>query len=187
LATIARLIAPAVALAGCGVALAHGRGGVGTSGTGTAEPARTVTGTSTTGLPNGTAAQQTHPWIRPRVGHAHTNFVVHLTLATAAGHVGVAATSYLVQLAAPRGAVPRCSRPTNIAAITMAPAHAIEAIPLGAPAAGWCAGRYRVTVFLQRGPYCPARLPGQLPVPCPEFATQALNVGTAHFRVEKGR
>jgi hypothetical protein len=62
-------------------------------------------------------------------------------------------------------------------------AHQVVRVVLNTPPAGWCAGRYTLTVFLQRGPYCPRPLPGQPPTPCPEFAEQDLDVGTAHFTV----
>jgi hypothetical protein len=56
-------------------------------------------------------------------------------------------------------------------------------VPLPAPRSGWCRERYRVTVFLQRGPYCPKPRPGEPPQPCPEFATQEIDTGEAHFTV----
>ncbi|MDQ6776037.1 MAG: hypothetical protein M3071_07420 [Actinomycetota bacterium] len=178
--------------AGGAVALAQGGGGVGSSGTGTVGPANTVSGTSTAvtpaGPPKGTAAEQTHPSIRPRLGGAHTLFVLRLTLATAPGHVGVVATDYRVQLRTPSARpTQRCSRPANIASVVSGVAHERVPIALDAPAAGWCAGTYRVTVFLERGPYCPAPAPGQPPPPCPEFATQELDVGDAHFTVTSAR
>src|ERR1700722_16858561 len=121
LASISWVVASALAVAGGAggaVALAQGGGGVGSAGTGTVGSATTVGGTSTgatpTIPPKGTAAEQTHPYIRPRVGHAQTLFVLRLTLATAAGHMGVVATDYRVQLRTPRSSpVRRCTLPTN--------------------------------------------------------------------------
>lgn len=180
--------------AGCGAALAQGGGGVGTVGTGTVGtgtvgPATTVTGTSTPpapiGPPKGTAAEQTHPSVSPRLGRAHTRFVARLTLANAPGHAGVLATDYRLQLTAPRGKpVSRCS-PAPPMNIDSGVAGQTVRLTLAAPAAGWCTGRYTLTVFLQRGPYCPPPAPGQPPPPCPEFATQELDVGTAHFTVTR--
>jgi hypothetical protein len=159
--------------------------------TGTVGPATTVTGTPTPpapiGPPEGTAAEQTHPSVRPRIGRAHTRFVVRLTLTNAPGHVGVLATDYRLQLTVPSARpVSRCSPAAAPMTIDSGVAHQTVRFPLSAPAAGWCTGRYTLTVFLQRGPYCPAPAPGQPPSPCPEFATQELDVGTAHFTVTGG-
>ena len=43
-----------------------------------------------------------------------------------------------------------------------------------------------MTVFLQRGPYCPKPVEGQPPTPCPEFATQELDTGSTSFTVGSG-
>jgi hypothetical protein len=59
----------------------------------------------------------------------------------------------------------------------------LKQIKLTPPAHGWCKGTHRVTVFLQRGPYCPPPVQGQPPTPCPEFATQELDTGAAGFKV----
>jgi hypothetical protein len=53
-------------------------------------------------------------------------------------------------------------------------------VRLRAPRSGWCTGRYAVTVYLQRGPYCPG--PGR---PCPLFATREQPTGAARFRVTR--
>jgi hypothetical protein len=193
LASISCVVASALATAGgagSAAALAQRGGGVGSSGTGTVGPATTVSATSTaptsTGPPKGTAAQQTHPSVRPRVGRAHTRFVVRLTLADAPGHVGVLASDYRLQLIVPRARrVSRCS-PAALANIDSGTAHQTVRIALIAPAAGWCTGRYTLSVFLQRGPYCLAPAPGQPPAPCPEFATQEHGVGNTHFTVTGG-
>jgi hypothetical protein len=119
----------------------------------------------------------------PRTGRAHTRFSATLRLADAPGHSGVLATDYRLQLTVARKHVaPRClpATPPNI---DSGAANQIVRIPLTGPAAGWCAGRYTLSVFLQRGPYCPAPTPGQRPSPCPEFATQELDVGQATFFV----
>lgn len=140
-----------------------------------------------TGSLTGTAGQQTHPYVRPRAGGPHAHFFLHLTLALAPGHAGVVANDYQLQVkvppARPRA---RCSPPAP-ADIDSGMAHQSIRIGLTAPAAGWCRGQYTVTVFLQRGPYCPKPAPGQPPAPCPEFATQELGVGSTHFTVTGGR
>jgi hypothetical protein len=142
------------------------------------------TGATPTVPPKGTAAEQTRPYVRPRVGHARTRFVLRLTLGIAAGHMGGVATDYRVQLRTPR---PRCTLPTKVASVASGAAHETVPIALRAPAAGWCNGRYQVTVLLERGPYCPAPAPGQPITVCPEFATQELDVGSTHFTVKRGR
>jgi hypothetical protein len=165
--------------------------GTGTSGTGTVGPGTTVTpgpGTGSSGLtgpPRGTPAEQTHATVTPASGRAFTRFTVRLTLADTPGHSGVFATDYRLQLAAPRKApAVRCAPKTRPGNIDSGTAGEVLRIPLTAPAAGWCAGRYQVTIFLERGPYCPQTTPGEPPPPCPEFATQELDVGDTHYTVK---
>lgn len=134
-------------------------------------------------LITGSAGQQTHPAVVPRTGHAHTRFIVRMTLADAPGHAGVLATDYRLQLSAPRGRTNRTCLPGPLANIDSGLAHQVVRIGLRAPVGGWCTGRYTLTVFLQRGPYCPKPVPGQPPTACPEFATQELDVGQASFSV----
>jgi hypothetical protein len=195
-----RPIAPSVLIAAtlvagggvaCAAATPHGVVGVATSGTGTAGPGTIVnagSGTGSgipTGPPKGTAAEQTHPVVLPASGGVRTRFTVRFTLADAPGHTGVFASDYRLQVTVPAKArASRCSPqpPANVDAGT---AGAVLRIPLTAPAGGWCVGRYRLTVFLQRGPYCPAPTAGQPPPPCPEFATQELDVGEISFRVSR--
>jgi hypothetical protein len=173
--------------AGGAVAIAQSGPGVGSSGTGTVGPGTIVTATSTTpapaGPPTGTAAEQTHPSVLPHTGRAHTRFTASLTLADAPGHSGVLATDYRLQLSAAQQHVARRCLPPTPPNIDSGTANQVVRIPLTGPAAGWCTGRYKLTVFLQRGPYCPAPTPGQPPPPCPEFATQELDVGHANFVV----
>jgi len=183
---LAALLAAGVAAGGT-IAFAQSGARVRASRTATVGPATGVIATSTTrtpaGPPMGTAAEQTHPSVLPRSGRAHTRFTAGLTLADAPGHSGVLATDYRLQLSVKRKHVtPRCSPPPppNIDAGS---ANQRVHIPLTAPKFGWCVGRYTLTVFLQRGPYCPAPTPGQPPSPCPEFATQDLDVGHANFVV----
>jgi hypothetical protein len=195
---LAAVAAGAVGL-GLGGALALGQngGGPGSSGTGTIGPGATVTATAPTptipgpapspgpptGPPTGTPGEQTHPGVVPRRGTPRTRFAVRLTLATTPGHSGVLATDYRLQLRVPaRRSVSRCSPPAP-ANIGAGIAHQVVRIPLVTPAGGWCTGRYTLTVFLQRRPYCPRPPPGRPPTPCPLFAERDLAVGTAHFVV----
>jgi hypothetical protein len=149
--------------------------------------AATSTGRSPAGPPSGTAAEQTHPSVLPRRGHRHTRFTAALTLADAPGHSGVLAIDYRLQLSLlRRHAFGRCSPPPPPILDTGSAGQRVH-IRLIAPAAGWCVGRYALTVLLQRGPYCPAPTPGQQPPPCPEFATQERDVGHAGFVVTSRR
>lgn len=178
--------------AGAGAAWALGQGGgggtgssVADGGTGTVGTGRIVTAPSTSpsGLPRGTAAEQTHPSVLPRTGGRRTHFVVRLTLADPPGHSGVLATGYRLVLTVPaKRSAARCS-PAGPASIDAGIAHQVVRVPLATPAGGWCRGRHGLTVFLQRGPYCPTPAPGSPPPPCPEFAEQDLEVGSAHFTV----
>jgi hypothetical protein len=185
------LVLIAVVAGGIGVggalALGQGSAGLGSSGTGTVGPGATVTATTTTpgtvGAPGATPAQQTHPSILPGRGQRRTRFVVRLTLATAPGHSGVLSTDYRLQLRVPaHRSVARCAPPAP-STIDAGVAHQVVRVPLVPPAGGWCTGRYTITVFLQRGPYCPKPAPGRPPTPCPLFAERDLAVGTAHFVV----
>jgi hypothetical protein len=131
------------------------------------------------GPPVGGAAAQTHPRVIPAAGVRHTSFGVVFTLRDQPGHRGVLATDYRVQVDA--GACP----PPAPAPVTSGVVGSPVRVPLPAPQQGWCPGRHAVTIFLQRGPYCPRPAAGQPPTPCPEFATQEIDVGTAHFTVRR--
>lgn len=183
---LAAILTAGVATGGA-IALAQNGTGIGSSGTGTVGPGSVVTATSTPltpgGPPMGTVAEQTHPSVLPRAGRADTRFTASLTLADAPGHSGVLATDYRLQLSVKRKQVAaRCLPPTP-PNIDSGSANQVVHVPLTAPESRWCVGRYMLTVFLQRGPYCPASTPGQPPPPCPEFATQELDVGHASFVV----
>lgn len=188
-AVLATLLAGSCGVA-CAATIAQGPVGAGSSGTETVGPATIVTtgtGTGSTapsGPPRGTPAEQTHPRMLPPTGRARTQFTIRLTLADAPGHTGVVATDYRLQLTTPTNAhVERCSPGTAPGNIQSGSASEVLGIRLITPVAGWCTGRYRLTVFLQRGPYCPPPAAGQPPAPCPEFATQELDVGDTHFTI----
>jgi hypothetical protein len=173
-------------LAGAALAaVAEGQGsgtatGVGTATTGTVSPSPETPGT--TSPPSN---ELTHPQIQPTSGDGLTVFTLTFTLREAPGHEGVMAIDYRVQVTAPPGAGGSCMG-AQPAAIESGTAGALERITLAPPAGGWCGGTYRVTVYLQRGPYCPPPAEGQQPVPCPEFATQDLDTGSASFTVGSG-
>jgi hypothetical protein len=126
--------------------------------------------------------ERTHPRLRPTVGGPHARFILTFTLREAPGHHGVLAVAYRVQLAPPLRARASC-RPAELPTIDTGAAGAIERVPLRPPRHGWCKGAYRVTVFLERGPYCPPPVAGKAPIPCPEFALQAMDTGEASFTV----
>jgi hypothetical protein len=133
----------------------------------------------TTSVPSN---ERTDPQIHPTSGSGLTAFTLTFNLRDAPGHEGVMATEYRVQVAAPPGSRSSCMA-AQPPAIDSGTAGALEQITLTPPAGGWCGGTYLVTVFLQRGPYCPTPVEGQQPIPCPEFATQALDTGSTTFTV----
>ncbi len=126
--------------------------------------------------------ERTDPQIYPTSGSGLTVFTLTFTLRDAPGHEGVMATEYRVQVAAPPGSGSSCMA-AQPPAIDSGTAGALEHITLTPPAGGWCRGTYLVTVFLQRGPFCPPPVEGQPPIPCPEFATQELDTGSTSFTV----
>jgi hypothetical protein len=126
--------------------------------------------------------ERTDPQVHPTSGGGLTVFTLTFTLRDAPGHEGVMATEYRAQVMAPPGSRSSCTAPQP-PAIDSGTAGALERIALTAPAGGWCRGTYLVTVFLQRGPYCPKPAEGQPPTPCPEFATQELDTGSTSFTV----
>src|SRR5579863_1920682 len=162
--TLAVVLAAGVA-AGGAIAVAHTGAGLGSSGTGTIGTGTVIIATSTTrtpaGPPMGTVAEQTYPSVYPHAGRAHTRFTASLTLADAPGHSGVLATGYRLQLSVNRKHVARRCSPPPPPNIDSGSASQLVHIPLTAPESGWCDGRYTLTVFLQRGPFCPAPTPGQ--------------------------
>jgi hypothetical protein len=141
-------------------------------------------GDTSPGFPKGTSEQQTHPRMVPRVGRRHTAFAVEFTLADAPGHQGVVATDYRIDVAVPSAKRAGCT-PAPPPIVDAGEQGTTVSVGLPEPVHGWCARRYHVTVFLQRGPYCLAPAPGEPPPPCPEFASQDLDVGHAHFTVHR--
>ena len=127
--------------------------------------------------------QRTHPHVRPRTGGPGTTFTLAFTLRSQPGHVGVLATDYRVYVSANRHVPIRC-QPPEPASVQTGTVGQVERLALLPPAGGWCADGYTVTVYLERGPYCPPPVYG-MPVPCPEFATQELDTGSAPFTVRR--
>jgi hypothetical protein len=160
----------------------------GVSGTATVITTTTVSSSpgKTTPIPSGppkaSSEQLTHPRVRPRVGGTHSTFALSFTLRQTPGHMGVVATDYRVEVAQPHRAGASCS-PPQPAPILSGRKGTVTNLSLHPSLHGWCTGRYRVSVFLQRGPYCPPPVNGKPPTPCPEFATQDLDVGHARFTV----
>jgi PASTA domain len=126
-------------------------------------------------------SESTHPRVRPIYGQAATSFTLTFTLRETPGHEGVLATDYSV-LVTPLKPGASCAPPQPPPIESGAAGETVQ-ISLPAPAGGWCRGTYAVTVFLQRGPYCPPPQEGGLPVPCPEFALQDLDTGGSGFTV----
>jgi hypothetical protein len=92
------------------------------------------------------------------------------------------ATDYRVQVAPHQGAPTACW-PNQPAPISSGQKGHQVRVALDPPSRGWCQGIYHVTVFLERGPYCPPK--GGQPQPCPEFATQELSTGRTRFTVQR--
>jgi hypothetical protein len=136
-------------------------------------------GRGVTSVPNN---ERTDPQVRPAFGGKPTVFTLTFTLRDAPGHEGVMAIEYRAQVTAPPGSASFCTA-AQPPAIDSGTAGGLERIALAPPAGGWCRGTYIATVFLQRGPYCPAPAEGQPPTPCPEFATQDLDTGSTSFTV----
>jgi hypothetical protein len=165
---------------------AHGVSFQAGSGVGTA-----VRGAVRSGAPSRTAAnlqapaaEQTHPLVTPSRGRRSTAFTLIFTLREEPGHHGVLAVDYRVSAQAPPNSRARC-HPASVPDVVAGHTGTAVRVALSRPPRGWCAGTYAVTVFLQRGPYCPKPpLPGAAPNPCPEFASQDLDTGSAHFRVQ---
>lgn len=179
-----RLILALAAVAGLGGAAVAGTqiGGGSPAQATPVAPSGLLTVPSTTRLgtlPVGSPGEQTHPRVKPAAGSRRTRFAVAFTLRVQPGHQGVVAADYQVRVDAPK-----CP-PPMLARVDRGTQGATVRIPLVAPAHGWCLGRHRVTVLLQRGPYCPRPPAGGPPTPCPEFASQDLDVGEASFVVRR--
>jgi hypothetical protein len=127
------------------------------------------------------AGERVHPRVTPPVSGVRSRFALTFTARTNLGHVGVFMADYRIAVSPPRPSRPSCGAALP-AAVTTGSKGAREHLMLPRPPGGWCRGRYTVTVFLERGPYCqqPANGP---PSPCPEFATQELPVGSTDFTV----
>lgn len=145
-----------------------------------------ATATGQTGPPTATRDHQTYPRVVPREAGQRSRVAVYFTLADAPGHQGIVASSYRIGIARPPGARAACA-PASPPGVEQGTKDAIARVALARPASGWCAGRYTVKVFLQRGPYCPEPAPGEPPAPCPLFASQDLDAGRAHFTVRSDR
>jgi hypothetical protein len=174
--------------AGLGVAVTAGAhdtlgasGGPGGTGTGTSVTGTTVTGGGGPGSPGTPRRERTHPHVSPTAGMTNTVFALSFKLRETPGHQGYLETDYRVQVSPRQGEANSCW-PSQPATITSGQKGEMT-VPLNPPSTGWCQGIYRVTVFLERGPYCPPPQNGQ-PQPCPEFATQELNTGHTRFTVK---
>jgi len=135
--------------------------------------------------PNVPSNELTHPRVHPTAGLPLTSFTLAFTLRETPGHQGAFAVDYRVQVTAPLD-VPTSCDPNPPPNVESGGVGELDQIALQPPASGWCNGTYRATVFLQRGPYCPPPVKGQPPTPCPEFATQDLDTGTASFTIGPG-
>jgi hypothetical protein len=131
--------------------------------------------------PKAPASQQTHPRVHPSRGGRHTTFVVTLTAGDDLGVRGVLQTDY--RLVVSSHAHSGCVSAFDASIISGRKRQRLTLDVARGAGPGWCRGRYSGVVLLERGPYCPKPAPGQPPQPCPEFASQALDVGRFGFRV----
>lgn len=122
--------------------------------------------------------ERTHPRVSPQSGGTATTFKLTFTLRETPGHQGAMATEYQAEISPPQSAPSSCW-PDQPRPIIHGQKGQRVHVRLSPPSGGWCEDRYRVTVFLVRGPYCP---PGHTD-PCPEFATQMSYTGQTHFTV----
>ena len=166
---IALILAVLVGAAMAAVAEGQDQGSETAVGVATATPASVSSPQATPQTTSVPSNERTDPQIHPTSGSGLTVFTLTFTLRDAPGHEGVMATEYRVQVAAPPGSRSSCMA-AQPPAIDSGTAGALEQITLTPPAGGWCGGIYLVSVFLQRGPYCPTPVEGQQPIPCPEFA-----------------
>lgn len=179
---VALILAVVVGAAMAAVAEGQDRGRGTAVGVATATPG---TVSSLQGTPKKTSVpsnERTDPQMHPTSGSRLTVFTLTFTLRDAPGHEGVMAIEYRVQVTAPPGSGSSCMT-AQPPAVDSGTAGELEQITLAPPSGGWCRGAYLVTVFLQRGPYCPTPVEGQQPIPCPQFATQELDTGSTSFTV----
>lgn len=155
--------------------------GMATSASATATPTEVTTSTPSgipPGPPRGGPNQQTLATVTPHHGASSTQFVLSLTVRETLGVQGVTSTDYAVQIDPPVGSAPACA-PLALAPLQQGAPGQLLGVALVPGAGGaWCDGEYTVTVFLERGPYCRQDQP-----PCPEFASQRLDVGDTGFGV----
>ncbi len=120
--------------------------------------------------------QATQPTISPPVGGPLTVFTLKLTSHAQLGSRSVAMTTYDIAIVGPR--VAACGTGTA-ARIDHGTIGERISVRLRSGSAGWCAGRYRATVFLQQGPQC------RRSQRCPEFRTSRSEVGSVTWTVAK--
>lgn len=128
------------------------------------------------------SAERTNPQVRPAIGGRYTDFLLDFTLREAPGHAGFYSVSYRIQVTPPRGSKQVCT-PDWTPSVLTGEAGTHKRVRLRPPARGWCPGLHRVTVFLERGPYCGPPIERRATIVCPEFATEELSTGTTSFAV----
>lgn len=127
-------------------------------------------------------AERTAPRVTPARGAPHAAFAVLFTLRETPGHRGILAVDYRVEISSPPGLAASCTV-RQPPALTEGEDGTQARVELISPARGWCQGRYRATVYLERGPYCsPPRAARRAKV-CPLFATREIDTGEAAFSV----
>jgi hypothetical protein len=95
------------------------------------------------------SAQRTRPHVRPSEGGKRSKFELSFTLAQAPGRSDGETTSYRPIVTVPAHARASCA-PTQPAPVLAGRRGEVKRIRLNPPRHGWCRGRYRVTIFLQK-------------------------------------
>lgn len=127
--------------------------------------------------PAGSPSQQTRPTVSPLRGGRSTRFVLHLTTRQRLGVSGGLRSDYRVTVSRSDGS---CA-----VAFTIARAAAgarLHEVLHAASRAGWCRGRYKGVVSLDRAPSC-MPLPNGQAIACPQFVLAPVGVGRFSFTV----
>ncbi len=140
---------------------------------------RTVTGPV---APPPPSEERTYPQVRPSSGRRRTTFALTFTLRESPGQGNAFDVIYRVQVAALASTRPSCT-PALSPSIESGEVGTVAQVKLAPPEHGWCVGRYRATVLLQRSPYCPPPpVEGKTEIACP-LVIEELATGHADFTV----
>jgi len=121
--------------------------------------------------------------VTPARGGVHTTFAVHFTAPDPSGVQGARQVSYELS-AAPRRSRRGCIESVSARPVAQRAGQAVVVRLVPRRLGGrWCSGTYSGEVDEIVGPYCAPPQAGQVPAPCPEFATVLRRIGTFRFNV----